>query len=210
VLLWSSAFFHQQKLHRTRSFTSLSINSNLKICLIPSIGYTSNFSFMRLLDHAQLALNLLSALRSTTQLLPDIVFVGYPPIESAFIISRWLRSKSIPYVLDVKDLWPQLFVEAFPRPLHKIVRFILHPYFVMAKATIRDADCVVSMTESFLTTISSFAGRLRKPLDSVLPLSSKLDDPLHEDLNPSIEWWRQFGIDLSHNRRLIFVGKSVC
>ena len=64
---------------------------------------------------------------------PDIAFIGYPPIESAYVITRWLRSKKVPYILDVKDQWPSFIVDALPKSIRGLGRAILSPYFILAK-----------------------------------------------------------------------------
>ena len=57
VNLLSSDFSHQLKLHRNRKFTVKDLETNFQITLIPSIGYETNISLKRLLDHFILGLN---------------------------------------------------------------------------------------------------------------------------------------------------------
>ena len=93
VVLWSSGFYHQEKRHRSRSFEKIRINDKLEIRLIPSPGYKRNVSITRLVDHFVLALNLKKQL-DLQKVLPDVAFVGYPPIESAFVMTRWLKKNA--------------------------------------------------------------------------------------------------------------------
>jgi len=79
VVLFSSAFSHQKKEHRTKNYKIHKVNNNLEIRLIPSCGYKKHIGLGRLIDHAQMAWNLREILkREKTP--PDIVFIGYPPI----------------------------------------------------------------------------------------------------------------------------------
>ena len=57
VTLWTSAFYHTTKEHRSEEFKKIKINEKLKIRLIHSMGYQENISFRRILDHFQLALH---------------------------------------------------------------------------------------------------------------------------------------------------------
>ena len=57
ITLLSSDFSHQYKIHRTKTFSSIKINKNYKLILIPSIGYQTNISLKRILDHFILGLN---------------------------------------------------------------------------------------------------------------------------------------------------------
>ena len=116
VVLWSSAFSHQRKEHRTKKYKIHKVDDNLEIRLIPSCGYKKHIGLMRLIDHLQLAWNLKKLLKRERGV-PDIAFIGYPPIETAAVMSKWLKKRKIPMMLDVKDLWPSMFVEVFPKIL---------------------------------------------------------------------------------------------
>ena len=110
VILWSSSFNHQIKEHRSKDYKQLKVNENLEIRLIPSCGYKKNLSIKRLIDHAQLGYNLKKTLKKEKNK-PDIAFLGFPPIEINFVMSNWLSRNKIPFVVDVKDLWPDAFIE---------------------------------------------------------------------------------------------------
>ena len=55
VELWTAAFFHQEKRHRSRTSERVRINDQLHVRLVPSRGYDSNIGLGRLVDHAELA-----------------------------------------------------------------------------------------------------------------------------------------------------------
>ena len=86
VVLISSAFNHQEKKHLATKYTIHKINNNLEIRLIPSCGYKKHIGFKRLLDHFQLAWNL-NKILTKEKSIPDIAFIGYPPIEAAFVFN---------------------------------------------------------------------------------------------------------------------------
>ena len=130
VVLWSSAFYHQEKRQRSIGFESLNISHKLIIKLIPSSGYVKNIGLKRFIDHIQLGFNLHRALRDEINL-PDVAFIGYPPIEFAYVASKFMISRNIPYMLDVKDMWPDYFTEKLPRKLQFLGRILfLHWYWM--------------------------------------------------------------------------------
>ena len=51
---------------------------------------------------------------------PDVAFIGYPPIEIAAVMTRWLTQKNVPCMLDVKDQWPTIFIDALPQLLQPV------------------------------------------------------------------------------------------
>jgi hypothetical protein len=112
VVLWSSDFDHFTKKHRTGRNSVIKHGQNLEIRLIKSRGYNSHINFSRLFDHAQLAINLHREMKRIE--MPDIAFVGYPPIEPAWVMTRKLKRLKIPVQLDVKDAWPEVLVRGFP------------------------------------------------------------------------------------------------
>lgn len=116
VILISSNFFHQEKKNRfqnLKTFKKIEIKKNLIQILIPSTGYKKNVSIKRIYDHLVLGINLNNFLKTDYALdnKPDKVFIGYPPCESALFISKWCKKFNIPYIVDVKDLWPEVFLE---------------------------------------------------------------------------------------------------
>lgn len=206
VVLWSSAFFHQEKRHRCREFQSLVVSRKLTINLIPSPGYTRNIGFGRLFDHAQLARNLSRLLNMKTFDPPDIAFVGYPPIETAAVMLRWLSKRGVPSVVDVKDQWPSLFLEPFPNAIRPLARMALAPYFYFARRALRDATAFCSMSPGFLNWMSAFSGRSLCDHDLVTPLSAP---PLRvgpDDLAEANNWWAARGVSCANKKRFSFVG----
>ena len=65
-------------------------------------------------------------------------------------MSKWLTNKKIPYILDVKDQWPDLIVEVFPKQLQYLIKLILYPYYYCVKKTINNSSSITSMSESFI------------------------------------------------------------
>ena len=192
VILWSSSFDHQRKLHRSEGFSKLRLSSNLEVRLIPSRGYKKHIGIGRLIDHAQMAINLNKFLKNESKV-PDVAFIGYPPIETAFVMSNWLSSKKVPIVLDVKDLWPTMFVEAFPRFLQPIARVIFHPYFYLSKKTIALADSISAMAPGFIEWIMDYSKRRKSKLDKVFRLTSPIISLPEQDLIDAKRKWLDLG-----------------
>ncbi len=207
VVLWTAAFFHQKKIHRAAEFTIQRVSEQLTICLVPSVGYKKNVGLDRLYDHAILALNLRKALKASEFAQPDVAFVGYPPIEFAYVAGSWLKARAVPYVLDVKDQWPDIFIRAFPAVLAPVARVVFYPYFFLGRRVVRNATAVTSMTAPFLDWVRNFA---RLPLglnDFVFPLASKIELFTGGDLATEIGWLTQIGIEPNIPVfRIFFVG----
>ena len=206
VVLWSSAFHHREKRHRSCGASKISVSPQLEIRLIPSPGYKRNISVGRLWDHLILARNLKQLLKQETSL-PDVAFIGYPPIETAAVMARWLAVLGVPCLLDVRDQWPSLFLNAMPVRLRALGRLALWPYFYYSKVAMQQATGLSSMADSFLQWGLDFIGREKSSNDIVAPLTLP-SLPLGEDqLREARLWWDKQGICAEGCAlRLVFIG----
>jgi glycosyltransferase involved in cell wall biosynthesis len=209
VVLWSSAFYHQEKRHRSRVAQIISLSPKLEIRLIPSPGYERNIGPGRLWDHAMLALNLKKMLRDEHSL-PDVAFVGYPPIETAAVMTSWLASREVPVLLDVKDLWPSLFLDAMPVRLRAFGQLALWPYFYCGKLAMRQAKGLSSMADSFLQWGLDFIGREKSQNDGVFPLTTPSLHLGEDKLREARLWWDKQGVcTQGFAFRLVFIGSHM-
>lgn len=206
VEIWSSAFYHQEKRHRSRKFETIRIHDKLSIHLIPSIGYVRNIGPGRLIDHAQMAFNLWRLLGSGQFGRPDLAFVGYPPIEVAWVMLRWLKRRGVASYIDVKDQWPSLFVDAMPTALKPIARLAFSPYFWLGRQAMLDASAITSMSDPFLEWALYFCGRSRRHGDGVIPLVPSRAPVADVQLAEARRWWTNMGIDLNTGPCFSFVG----
>lgn len=206
VVLWSSAFYHQEKRHRETRFTAIQVNDKLEIRLIPSPGYSSNIGPKRLWDHAIMAKNLKRELAKISKK-PDVAFLGYPPIEVAVTMGNWLKKKNVKFLLDIKDLWPSIFIDALPGTVaKKIGRTILFPYFIMGKKVTRDAAGISTMSQSFLNWAHAFSGNESKKFDIIVPLTSPDVELSADELKTADAWWDSLNIKNDGTPRICFVG----
>lgn len=204
VVLFSSAFSHQEKKHRSKKYKIYKISKSLEIRLIPSCGYKKHIGLKRLFDHFQLAWNLRKLLKEEKNI-PDIAFIGYPPIETAFIMSAWLKVKEIPCVLDVKDLWPSMFVNAFPKIIRPLAKVIFYPYFYLAKKTINNVSGISAMAPAFLDWVLNFAKRKPNDNNMVFRLTSPIDEVSKLELSSAKKWWYRQGVD-EKMHKFCFIG----
>jgi glycosyltransferase involved in cell wall biosynthesis len=188
VVLWTSNFDHFTKTHRFANPKKLQISDKIAIRLIPSIGYTSHISLRRLFDHLQLAINL--RLRIGQESSPDLIVLGFPPIETAWAMMRWGKKRNIPVVVDVKDAWPEIWLDNLPKFIASILRLLLHPYFKISRSTLSSASAICAPTESFIRWSNEFSGRHEGKFDKVLYLTSR-------DVSKSMDYQSDKGFEIN-------------
>jgi len=204
VVIWSSNFDHFSKSHRSKTKDSFEVSKTLKIRLINSRGYKSNISLARLIDHAKLALNLRKMLKNETP--PDVAFIGYPPIETAWTLTRWLKNRSIPILLDIKDAWPEVLIRVVPSKIEFLGRMLISPYTIMMKKTFKNVDGICAPTDEFLTWGLKNASRRKSLFDTVAPLTSPNSNFTNDEIISAGKWLDSLGIISDKTARISFVG----
>lgn len=205
VVLWSSSFYHQEKRHRTAGNDRLTVSPLLEVRLVASPGYQRNIGPGRLWDHAVLGMNLARRLAAETSR-PDVAFVGYPPIETAAVMTRWLAERHVPCMVDVKDQWPTIFTDPLPGFLRPVGRIALAPYFHYGRRALRDATALSAMADGFLQWAAGFAGRAVHEMDRVVPLTAPSGEVSSAELGEAGLWWDALGVTDDGGQRICFIG----
>ena len=207
VNLMSSDFCHQLKTHRNKKFTVKDLETNFQITLIPSIGYETNISFKRLLDHFILGLNIFKyLLKITPNNYPDFVFIGYPPIETSFFLAIWLKLKKIPFCVDVKDQWPHIFLQRTKGLKRLFLKSILFPYFWAAKFSLNQANFLTSITPNFLNWSENFSRNFNNKNQPLYLVPDIKEIPKIQLDNSLLRLKNKLGIDIKKKNKIIFAG----
>ena len=109
---WFTGQFHHQ-LKRMRNVAPCTIQrpdpSGPSLIFLPSRGYKRHISPKRFLDHRDLQLQFLKIAPTLPR--PDLIVCAWPTIELADAAVKFGRSQDIPVILDIRDLWPDVFYE---------------------------------------------------------------------------------------------------
>lgn len=205
VTLWSSGFHHRDKVHRSIKYKTIKINDSYQIRLIPSPGYKKNISLRRFWDHLIMSINFKRILKSETDL-PDIVFIGFPPIENSYVLSNFLNKKEIPYLVDIKDQWPDFFVEGISKGIKPIAKIILFPLFYMTKKTFRNSTGLTAMSKSFLEWGVNFSNKKNNENNLVVPLTTPSITLSNIQKKDALKWWRGKVKKIDTCKNIIFIG----
>ena len=123
VVRWRSSFSHQQKKQLSdASIVVPSANYLLQYIKVPS--YKNHVGLARIRSHRALASNFLRLANEYNEL-PDLIHVGNVPIELCAAAVSFGRSNDIPVVVDVRDLWPDTYIDFMPSCLSIFRPFLL-------------------------------------------------------------------------------------
>jgi glycosyltransferase involved in cell wall biosynthesis len=153
VTQFISNFEHRSKSFRTAQSYDVESPVRYRIEVIPSTAYRSHISLDRVRYERTFARGLLTSTRSTPA--PDFVVLAEPAIFYYDIILRGLlASRSTALVLDVIDLWPELFALVFPRMLRPASGVLLTPLYYWRRRLYRRADGLVAVARDYLERTS--------------------------------------------------------
>jgi len=172
VIWWSSSFDHMSKKWIEKKDTTISLFNNLEIKLIKSIGYQKNVSVKRYIDHWLLASKFKKQIKTET--LPDIIIASLPDHHLAYESTRYALKHDIPIIIDLRDLWPDLFVDVIKRKIIKLlVKILLVRDYWKARFSMRHAHGLVTMMNYYLQKGSELSGRRNNKNDRVFYIGAE-------------------------------------
>ncbi|MBW2662076.1 MAG: glycosyltransferase family 4 protein [Deltaproteobacteria bacterium] len=118
-------------------------------------------------------------------------------MEVAEVAVSFANKHKIPVIIDIRDEWPDEFVDLAPKPLRGIARLLLYNYFKRMKYICQNATGIIAVSKSYLNYALSFAKRSIGSNDGVFPLgysSNRIDE---EKLAEAKNWWKKQGVDES-------------
>jgi glycosyltransferase involved in cell wall biosynthesis len=161
VIWWTANFAHHFKRYRSNGWKDCVDRSGFTIRLVPTHGYTRNIGLGRVIFELLFAWRVYNHARVEER--PDVI-VGVDPSQVIGTVSRWMsvyhHSK---FVLDVFDLWPELFTLALPSEFHAFSRSFFAPLYAMRRVNYRAADGLCALCETYLEVARRDSGKLEVP-----------------------------------------------
>lgn len=180
VTRWAPTFSHFTKSQRCLHDKTLHVKKGYRIELIYAAGYARNVSLQRIRFHSLVA----GALerRMSQECPPDIILAGIPTPEMCLVALRYARKHNIPLVMDVRDLWPDIYLTMVPKPFHAIARLVLFQKYRINRYIFGGAAAIFGVSETYLDWGLNFAGRDRCEADGVFPLGYPEPDYAEEEM----------------------------
>lgn len=171
VVWWTSAFDHFRKKWIFKEDAEMKVTNSLTIKALKGIGYRRNISFYRFIDHRIIASKFVKSASRMKK--PDIIVSSMPPHDLAYQAALYAKRNKIPIIVDIRDPWPDIFIDNFPFLLRRIGKLILLKDFYMIKKTMKMADSLVAVSKTFLNWGLKYAGRQISKNDKVFYLGAK-------------------------------------
>jgi len=206
VIWWTSTFDHFRKKHLFKHDTSVMLNSHLRVNLLHGFGYRNNISMARVLDHRAIARKFATLIKRQEEL-PDIIIASLPTIELCVESVKYGRDKNVPVVLDMRDMWPDIFVDHAPKILNRIVKLLLTSMFKSSHRACSDASAITGITDDFVNWGLSRGNRTKSDKDKSFPHGYISAPPGDDNIEKAAEFWDKLGIFSGGNEFVVcFIG----
>jgi glycosyltransferase involved in cell wall biosynthesis len=187
VVWWSGAFDHVNKRHRVRRSMKIPLWDKGELYLLASCGYRKNVSLWRVLDHFQVAREF--AKLAPRELPPDIIVASLPSQDFCAAGAEYAAKREIPFIVDVRDQWPDVWLDVFPTVFRPVVRILLGAMFQQSARACRIARGIVGANPALLQWGLKYAQRSSEPWDRVFLLGYRVPRYSEGLLQKSRTFW---------------------
>lgn len=188
---FSVSFNHYKKVQRVEQDTDIKLNDNLTLHVTRVRGYKKNISLGRVLNHNEIAKKTRARMEAMPK--PDLIWASMEPLELSNQIATYGQQHSVPVLVDVRDLWPDMYYDMIPKSLHPL----LAPYVWLSRRklsqTMTRAYGIVGLSEGFLQYGLDYAHRARGESDGVFPIA--YPNYPYEQFRSSFDaCWSEYGV----------------
>lgn len=205
VTWWTSTFDHRHKAQRWNHDHMEAVDENCRLYIVHSLGYAKNVSIQRIIDHSAHARRVKKRMLEETDH-PDVILCSLPTLELCRIAVDYGHKHSVPVILDIRDLWPDIFLDKVPEWAHWAARPALLPMFRTATYVCSRATALTGITSAFVDWGLAYAGRLRSDLDRDFPLAYPDNPPPPPAMAEARRYWSKIGLDRPVALRVCFFG----
>ena len=203
VVWWTSTVDHVRKKQRFDTDKFVTLSSNLRFVCLHSIFYRKNISLSRIINHVGIARKFRALSKREEK--PDIILCSFPTIELSAEAVKYGRSHGVPVVLDVRDLWPDIFVNLIPSWIRFVPRLLLWRWFQQTRFAFRHCTAIIGVSQGYLDWGLKYAGRAKTDYDCIFPLGYKNSRAVSIDQDRIAEEMADIGVDTSRVT-FLFIG----
>lgn len=159
VIWWISDFEHRSKSYRgSGELRDQLLPEGVRVIGVHSTAYRNNISLMRVRYEINYGLEF--ARMAIKESPPDVIVLADPALFFSAPVLAYRERVGCKLVLDVIDLWPELFTVALPKLLQPLARLIFFPLYRRRMNLINQCDAVVAVSQDYLC--AALQGQVRK------------------------------------------------
>lgn len=166
---FSVSFDHYKKVQRCMRDTSVAINPKFNVNMVYVNGYKRNVSLSRVIHHKNAGKKIYQNMKKFAK--PDIIFASMEPLEVSEAAAKFSKENNIPYIVDVRDLWPEIYYDVIPKALHPILNIYVNSCAKSLNYTLGNSDSIIGLSNGFLEYGLKYAKRFRRESDAIYPIA---------------------------------------
>ena len=169
VELWIPGFEHVHHEQFRGQSTLEKIDDAFSIQYMRGPGYSKDTSYKRLFHNKAIAkeFHKLADLRGR---LPDLILTQVPSLELAEAVMNFARKTEVPYVVDVRDPWPEIYQRLLPDKFKFLYSIIFFTEIMRAKRIFSNASQITAVSLTYLGGAIKYANRSINHNDMVFPI----------------------------------------
>ena len=193
VVWWTSAFDHVGKRKRYQQSTRVMVKENYYIHYLKCFGYKKNISLSRFIDNQVVTSQFKKDARLDNKK-PDVILTSVPSVELSQMVLRYANKNKIPVVLDIRDLWPDVFAELLPKSFRWLVNILTRPMRNSLIDICSNATAISGITDDFVNWGLEHSGRERSEKDVCFPMAYIKGEISKEKKVDAYFFWEKLGI----------------
>ena len=194
VTVWSSTTNHRDKTVRSNDRLVTSYLPGYDVVLIDAPIYKRNISFSRIIHNIKTAAKFKDIASASSLDAPDLIVSAYPPIELTNAGVQVANKMGVPIVVDLRDLWPDIFVEILPRWIQFIARLATYPFNRQARFIADNATAIVGITDEFVEWFERKSSNQSLKAKMSFYLSYKIENLSNGDRAEALRFWLDKGL----------------
>ena len=196
VTFVTSLFNHFTKEFEFKDERVLRINKNLHMILLKGCGYKNNVSFSRFYDHLIIQKKYKKLLKLEQ---PDVIIASFPTIGLSFETIKFAKKRGVISFIDIRDLWPEIFIDILPLRVRFLGKIIFSPIFYMTSIIFKKTNGILGVTDNYIKVGLKRAKRLKSKYDKSFPLGYNKLKLNQNDYENALKFWGNNGIYKNDN-----------
>ena len=171
VVRWRSSFSHQKKQQLSDNSAIVKLD-NYQQQFIYSPSYKNHVGLKRRTNHIKLAKEFLRLARSSEK--PDVINVCNVPLELCEACVTFGKENNIPVIIDIRDLWPDSYVNFIPNWLSFLkgpALWFVNNFFRKVTYSYKTARALTAISDPILEWGLRKAPREKSSYDAVFPMT---------------------------------------
>jgi len=196
VIRWAPSFNHSSKTQRCSGNKDYQINSRYNIKVLHSVGYTKNVSLKRFFSYKMFSKSLYKNMIIDDDP-PDVIVAANPSPDVCKEILSYSTDNGIPVIIDVRDIWPDIFFAKMSPFFYFITRKIFDILFYDIEKIINQASGIVAVSNAYLQWALKYSSSNVRELSRVFPIGYSCNLINDRDIKKNLVQLKNNEVDLS-------------